>query len=51
MTELEKMKMCSIWLIKHLCLDTNADTATLEQDITKDEMKIGTYKITIEKIT
>lgn len=40
----------AIWLIKKLCIDTNADKATLTQDITHKGNSIGTYKIMIEKI-
>lgn len=45
----DKMKMCSILLIKMMCIDTNADTAKLEQTITYKGTKVGRYKITIQK--
>lgn len=48
--KLQLMTQCSIWLIKHLCIDTNATSANLEQDITHEGKKLGRYKITIEKI-
>lgn len=38
------------YLIKKLCLDTNATKATLTQEVTYLEKPIGTYKITIEKV-
>lgn len=50
MNEIEKMEMCAIWLIKNLCIDTNAVTAKLEQDITHEGKEMGRYKITIEKL-
>ncbi len=50
MDEIEKMKMCAIWLIKNLCIDTNATTSKLEQTITHEGKDIGRYKITIEKV-
>lgn len=50
-TDIEKMTMCSIWLIKKLCIDTNATVAKLEQDITDKGENIGRYKITIELLT
>lgn len=48
--ELEMMNAFSIWLIKTLCIDTNATTVKIEQDITFKGKKIGRYKITIEKL-
>jgi len=48
--QLKLMEQCSIWLIKNLCIDTNASTAKLEQDITFQGKKMGKYKITIEKV-
>lgn len=49
--QLQKMELCSIWLIKHLCIDTEAKTATLEQDITHFGKTIGRYKLTISKLS
>ncbi len=49
-THMDTMTQCAIWLIKNLCLDTNATTAKLEQDVTFEGNKLGRYKITIEKI-
>lgn len=40
----------TIWLIKNLCIDTNADTAKIEQDVTFEGKKVGDYRITIEKL-
>jgi hypothetical protein len=48
--DMDKLTLTSIWLIKNLCIDTNADVANLEQDITFEGKKIGRYKITIKKI-
>lgn len=42
--------MCAIWLVKHLCIDTNAETAKLEQNIIHEGKDLGRYKITIEKV-
>lgn len=50
MNPIEKMTMCAIWLIKYLCIDTNATTAKLEQEVTFEGKVLGTYKITIEKV-
>lgn len=50
MEKMEKMTMCAIWLIKYLCLETNATKAKLEQNITLKGEKLGRYRITIEKI-
>ena len=49
--KIKLMEQCSIWLIKNLCIDTNAETAKIEQDITFKGKKMGKYKITIEKLT
>jgi hypothetical protein len=51
MEELKKMELCAIWLIKRLCLETNAEKAELTQDITHEGKPIGTYRITIEKVS
>lgn len=48
--EVEKMTMCAIWLIKNLCIETQATRSVLDQDITHFGEKIGRYRITIEKI-
>lgn len=50
MNQIEKMNMCAIWLIKHLCIETNATTASLEQDITYEGKKLGRYRVTIEEL-
>lgn len=50
MDDLEKLKLCAIWLIKNLCIDTNAESAKYETDITHEEKNLGRYKITIKKI-
>lgn len=47
---MDKLTTVTIWLIKTLCVDTNAEVARLEQDITFEGKKIGRYKITVEKI-
>lgn len=44
------MKLCCMWLIKKLVLDTNAKKATITQDMTHEDIYIGTYKITIEHV-
>jgi hypothetical protein len=48
--EISLMTQCSIWLIKNLCLDTNAESAVLEQDITHEGKNMGRYQITIKKL-
>lgn len=48
--DLQKMKICAIWLIKNLCIDTDADSADLEQGVTHQGKSIGRYKITIAKL-
>lgn len=50
MEEMTKMKLCAMWLIKKLLLDTNAKKATITQDMTHEDIYIGTYKITIEHV-
>jgi len=47
---MDKLTTVCIWLIKTLCIDMGADKATYTQDLTKDGVHIGNYKITIEKI-
>jgi hypothetical protein len=47
---MDNLKQISIWLIKTLCIDTNAKTATLTEDITFEGKYIGTYEIKIKKI-
>jgi len=47
---MDNLKQVSIWLIKTLCIDTNAEKATLTEDITFEGKKIGRYEITIKKI-
>lgn len=47
---MDTITQCIIYLIKNLCIDTNAETAKLEQDITFEGKKVGRYRITIKKI-
>jgi hypothetical protein len=39
-----------IFLVKTLCLDTNATEATITQNITHYGKRIGRYRITIAKV-
>ena len=48
--EWEMMTAFSIWLIKTLCIDTNATIANIEQDIIYEGKNLGRYKITIKKL-
>lgn len=48
--KIQKMRTCAIWLIKHLCVDTEATSAKIEQNINYQGKKLGRYRITIEKI-
>lgn len=48
--ELNLVSQCGIYLVKTLCIETNATTAKLEQTITNNDKEVGRYKITIEKI-
>ena len=50
MKNMNDLQTVCIWLIKKLCLDTEAETASIEQDITFKGEKIGRYKITITKL-
>lgn len=47
---MENPTTVAIWLIKKLCIDTNATKATLTQDVIFKGESIGTYKITVEKL-
>lgn len=48
--DMEKLTMVALWLIKILCLDTNATTASVEQDVTHQGKEVGRYKITVKKL-
>jgi len=48
--KLAAMTQCCIWLIKHLCIDTEATNSSVVQNITKDGVFIGRYKISIERV-
>jgi hypothetical protein len=48
---MENIQTVGMWLIKKLCIDTDATTATLELDMTFEGKPIGTYRITIEQIS
>lgn len=48
--KIKKMRLCAIWLIKNLCIDTAAEKAIITQDILWKGKKLGDYKITIERI-
>lgn len=50
MEELQKLTLCAIWLIKTLCIDTNAVSAKYETNVIHEGKDMGRYKITIEKI-
>lgn len=47
---LKQTELCALFLIKNLCIETNAETAHITQDVTFQDKPIGTYKITIEKV-
>jgi len=48
--ELSLVMRCALFLIKNLCIDTNAETAKMEQEVTFEGKKIGRYLITVEKL-
>lgn len=48
--KLDMAVQCCIWLVKNLCIDTNAEKASVEQEMTYLGKSIGTYRVTIEKI-
>jgi hypothetical protein len=47
------MNICAMWLIKNLCLDTNAETATITQENVHGPggKNYGDYEIVIRKVT
>ena len=47
---LKQVDRSAVFLIKTLCLETNASEATITQSITHYRRRIGRYRITIEKI-
>ena len=49
----DKIYQIAIWLVKTLCLDTNADKATytLKDFRHKDGWDLGDWQITVKKIT
>ena len=49
-TELERVRLYAIALVKLLCIDTEADKAELEQNISFKGKDLGRYRITIKKI-
>ncbi len=49
--KLENVNMCAIYLVKTLCVDTNAETAKYTLSGFHDKEKtLGDYEITIKKI-
>jgi hypothetical protein len=48
---MDEVQTVGIWLIKKLCKDTNATTASLTIDLTHHGKPDGKYKITVEEIT
>ena len=48
--EIERVKLYEIALVKLLCIDTEADEASLEQNITFKGKDVGRYRLTIKKI-
>lgn len=47
---LKHIERSAVFLIKTLCLDTNATEATVTQTITHYGKRVGRYRINIEKI-
>jgi len=47
---LKQTELCALFLIKQLCLETNAEKATITQEVTFQDKAIGTYKLTVEKV-
>lgn len=47
---LRHVDRCATFLVKALCLDTNATEATITQNLTHYSKSIGRYRITIKKI-
>jgi hypothetical protein len=47
---LKHVDRCAVFLIKTLCLDTNATQASITQTITHYGKRVGRYCITIETI-
>lgn len=51
MNEAEKVNAICFWLIKTLCIDTNADSARIEQKGFHDKTKVyGDYEIIVRKL-
>jgi hypothetical protein len=47
---LRHVDQCAIFLIKTLCLDTNATEANITQDLTHYGKTVGRYRVTITKL-